>query len=634
MTKMLILDCESYPNYFLIYFHDIESGDLLAVEARDEFSAKDRGIVAGLMTVSTTISFNGISFDLPLISEMVKGASVAQLKELSDEIIESKLPAWKFNREHGIDIPKKWDHIDLIDIAPGQASLKLYGARLGAPCIQDLPYPPETVLTDDQIQVVREYCGNDLLTTKLLFLALKKQIDLRKALSETYQMDLGSSSDAQIAEKVIVSELERKTGKTIKKQSIPDDYRFQYQDPGIVNFDTPELGDLFNEIRGVRFSANSQGQIKLPKSIEGRTVSVGDATCSIGTGGLHSTERKRTLRAEKGYRIVDLDVASYYPNIILQQKLAPSSLGSEFLAIYQELVTRRLKAKAEGNEIVANSLKIVVNASFGKLGSKWSPLFAPNLFVQVTITGQLCLLMLLERLNSAGISIASANTDGVVAHFPEELSDTFDQIIWDWQLDTSFELVATEYKWIASRDVNNYVALTVDGKLKRKGIFCTSGLEKNPQFSIIYTAATNFVALGTPVEETIRASKDVHAFIGARRVTGGATWRGQELGKTVRFYLSREVPVEETIAYTKNTNKVPNSSGSRPCMSIPESFPDDIDYGRYIEMAEDLLIDIGVKPPKEKAVKPRAPKAAKVEPPKAPKTPKPSPQRDLWGDPI
>ena len=42
-----------------------------------------------------------------------------------------------------------------------------------------------------------------------------------------------------------------------------------------------------------------------------------------------------------------------------------------------------------------SSKKIQINGSFGKLGSKYSLLYAPDLLLQTTITGQLALLMLI-----------------------------------------------------------------------------------------------------------------------------------------------------------------------------------------------------------------------------------------------
>ena len=56
----------------------------------------------------------------------------------------------------------------------------------------------------------------------------------------------------------------------------------------------------------------------------------------------------------------------------------------------------------------------MLNGTFGKTGSPYSVLFAPEMMIQTTITGQLALLMLIEHLETASISVISANTDGIV----------------------------------------------------------------------------------------------------------------------------------------------------------------------------------------------------------------------------
>ena len=114
---------------------------------------------------------------------------------------------------------------------------------------------------------------------------------------------------------------------------------------------------------------------------------------------------------------MDCDVASYYPSIILNQGLCPANIGENFLRVYKKIVDERLKAKKEGDKVVSESLKIVINGSFGKFGSKFSALYAPEMLLQVTLTGQLALLMLIEKLENADIKVISANTDGVVSVF-------------------------------------------------------------------------------------------------------------------------------------------------------------------------------------------------------------------------
>lgn len=245
-------------------------------------------------------------------------------------------------------------------------------------------------------------------------------------------------------------------------------------------------------------------------------------------------------------------------------------------------------------KIEADSKKLSINGSFGKLGSKYSPLYAPELLIQTTITGQLCLLMLIERLEAIGAEVVSANTDGVVVYFNGALEHKIEQVLWEWMLDTSFELERTDYKLLASRDVNNYCAVKLDGKIKGKGIFAGAGLAKNPDMPIIYNAVARYLATGIAPSVTIRECQDITQFVTVRRVQGGATWQGEHLGKAVRFYKSSEIASDCCIHYATNSNRVPNSAGCRPLMTLPDTFPADVDYHYYETEAEKLLCEVGL----------------------------------------
>lgn len=590
---MLIIDCEVYANYFLVMFKNIDTGKAAAF---DMFEGQALNVkrVKELMAGNTTVSFNGNAYDLPVIADAIAGASCKRLKKLSDDLIKSKLPAWRVVRDNKIHIPA-WDHIDLIEVAPGKASLKIYGGRMNARKMQDLPIAPGDAISPEQREQLKTYCLNDVDTTDLLYRRLEPQIKLREQIGRQYgDIDLRSKSDAQIAETIIKHELEALTGKTYKPRKVEVGHVCRYVDPKIVSFKTPELRDIFARILKTGFPVGINGSVQMPEWLQQTRIRIGAAEFQMGIGGLHSCEKTQSVIVGKEQTLSDYDVASYYPSIILKLKLSPESMGEDFLRVYQSIVTRRLAAKKSGNKIEAETLKIVVNGSFGKLGSMYSSLYAPELLIQTTITGQFFLLMLIERLHAIGAMVVSANTDGIVVLSHNVSADTIDQITFDWMLDTSFELERADYRSIHSRDVNNYIAVKLDGKTKRKGAFSEPTLAKNPEFGVVTDALSEYLSKGTPVKEAVMGCLDVSKFVMVRRVDGGAVWRDELLGKAVRFYYSIHVRSDEHIQYARNTNKVPKSDGSRPLMTLPDKFPDDIDYARYIGMAHDALRDLGV----------------------------------------
>jgi hypothetical protein len=589
----LILDVECFRDYFLICFLDRETGKAASFEM---YPGKDLVMprLANLMNTHTTISFNGNSYDLPMIAAALQKRDCGELKNLSDEIIRSNLPAWRVCKEMNVSVPNSWDHIDIIDVVPGQASLKVYAGRMGYRKLQELPIDPSASISPEQREVLRQYCINDLRVTDELYKAVEKQVALRVEMGAEYGVDLRSKSDAQIAETVLKSEIERVSNKSLRAPKIADTATFRYLDPKIISFKSATLNEIFSRILDHKFGLSPNGSIALPDWLKDTRIAVGGSEYQMGIGGLHSCEKSQSVYAGSTHILADFDVASYYPSIILQQDIAPDNMGDDFTAVYKSIVERRIAAKRSGNKVTADTLKIVVNGSFGKLGSKYSALYAPNLLIQTTITGQLALLMLIERVEDIGAKVVSANTDGIVVFAPKTMENALADVMFGWELDTSYELERSDYVALHSRDVNNYFAVKKDGSVKRKGAFAQAGLMKNPVFEIVSDAVAEHLAGKADYRSVIRSCRDLNKFVMLRKVTGGAVWRGEPIGKAVRFYYSTGVGADETINYAKNTNKVPQSDGAKPCLDLPEMFPSDVDFERYVEMAKMVFGQIGI----------------------------------------
>ena len=583
---MLIIDCEVYRDYFLLSAMHLETGKVKHFEMYPGHDLD--GGIHQLLSRETSVGFNSIKYDLPIIAGAIKGMTNGELKLLSDSIIVENILHWQL----GIKVPKRWDHVDLIELAIGQSSLKIYGGRLHAPKMQDLPIEPSASIAPRQRDVLRRYCVNDLETTAILHNHLKNPIALRETMSAEYGVDLRSKSDAQIAEAIIKCEIERLGGE-VSKPSIKSDALFQYKDPGFVQFVNDDLKAMFKRLLETNFQVAPNGSVEMPGWLKEKRICIGDDEYQMGIGGLHSCEKRQFVEASKNEVLADFDVASFYPTIILGQRLTPKHLGNDFLTVFETLVKRRIAAKRSGDKVAADVLKIVLNGTFGKFGSKYSFLYSPELMIQTTITGQLAMLMLIEQMHLVGVRTVSANTDGIVLHADKALNRTIETVAWGWMLSTSYELERTDYRILASRDVNNYLAVKPDGSIKGKGVFAPPSLAKNPDCQIVYDAVAARIAGGVPIERTIRDCQDITRFVTVRRVTGGAVWNGEPIGKAIRYYYSTSVPSEQTINYAKNGNKVPKSQGTLPLMELPSVFPADVDYQVYEVAAERLLCEVG-----------------------------------------
>jgi hypothetical protein len=611
-NEPLLFDIEIYPNYFLAAFRGYWTGRVIYFEY-----AEDRPLdvprLRWVMENFLTVGFNSDDFDIPITSMACAGKTLAELNAATHSIINLQLrPSLVLRTAKTKRL--KINHIDLIEVAPLDGSLKIYGGRLHCPRMQELPFPPATTLTENQQLIVRWYCvGSDLVNTGVVFANLEEQIKLRCELSVKYGVDVRSKSDAQIAEAVIAAELRRRTGVYPERPEIEAGTAYRYNPPAYLNFQTPALQELLKDISEGYFTVKETGYLRAPDCLydpatmhkkeedwEYKSVVVNKRAYTVGLGGLHSQEKKQAVFSDANHVIIDRDVASYYPAIILNQKLCPEHLGLDFLEVYQDLVTRRLIAKKAGDKAQSESLKIVVNGAFGKLGSKWSVIYAPQLMVQVTITGQLSLLLLVERLELAGISVVSANTDGIVAFIHNGERERANAIYAQWEKDTGFVTEETEYLGLFSRDVNNYLAVKAKGGVKGKGAYFSpyekKGLEiyrfhKNPVSTICIRAVEEFLEKGIDISDTIRGCRDVREFVVVRTVMGGAVQGGEYLGKAIRWYYGTGERPE--MIYAKSGNLVPMSVGAVPCLDLPDGIPEDLDFEYYEREALDILRDAG-----------------------------------------
>lgn len=593
--EILVVDCEVYMNYFLVAFASLSTGKVIYFEILGELQGQldgeDAAAIRWILEHFKTVSFNGLGFDLPILALAIAGQSTDQLKFATNQLIQQQVKPWMVLRGQKVQA-LQIDHIDLLEVAPLKASLKIYGGRLHVPKMQELPFHPDLVLTPDQITCVRWYCINsDLTATAFLYMELEPQIKLREQMSVKYGIDLRSKSDAQIAEAVINTEYRRLTGVDAPRTDIAPGTSYRYKVPDYVRFLTPELQKVLDVIASADFVIGESGSPMMPPSMKDLKVTVGTSTYQIGLGGLHSCEECQAVYADEEHVLVDRDVASYYPSIILNQRLSPAHLGDKFLDVYRAIVDRRLKAKRDGNKVEADTLKITINGSFGKFGSKYSALYAPDLMLQVTLSGQLSLLMLIERLELAGIPVVSGNTDGVVIRCPKVKVDHMGAVVSQWEAETGFTTEETPYSAVFSRDINNYIAVKTDGKAKTKGTYSEASLSKNPTNTICRDALIAFLTTGKPISATIRECRDIRRFLSVRTVKGGAVKDGAYLGKAIRWYASTVVTGE--IIYAINGNKVPNSENCRPLMELPATFPDDVDFARYEAETFAMLKEIG-----------------------------------------
>jgi hypothetical protein len=619
-------DLETFRDYFLCKFLFEFTGTYKEFAMFPGQPLNLLGIVNVLMT-HTIVTFNGVNYDLPILSLALRGATNQELKDANDTIIGRGMKPWDFYRAFGVQAPDYVDHIDICEVLPGvRIRLKTYAGIAHCPTIQDLPIDFNKNVTPIERVGLATYCGNDLRVTQRLYkIACEKGwMPLREHITETIGIDVRSKSDAQIAEAITRARL----GYRPEPIQRPSGYQFNYKVPACIQFQTQQLQDVLRVVASSPFTILHKDEetdevdengdkiksgLKMHKDVKAIRVKMGNSIYKFGSGGLHSQEKGVFYETTDTHEICDDDVGSFYPRIIITQQLYPEQCGPSELVIYTETFNDRIAAKKAGRKKEADSKKIVLNGKFGKLGSKYSMFYAPEQLVQVTITGQLMLLMLIEALELNGIEVVSANTDGIVTRTRRGMEHVRKAVMADWEARTQMVLETTYYRGIYMRDVNNYFAITMDGEVKRKGLFTHAEVGSGPSSSkaphreICADAVVAYIKDGTPIDETIYRCRDIRKFVTVRALgrgkairlyAEGTPWEEfeqgrltpdmyEELGGVVRWAYRRDY--HGSIRNSLTGNMVSDSTGGWPLMTLPEQFPDWIDYEYYVREARALM---------------------------------------------
>lgn len=390
----------------------------------------------------------------------------------------------------------------------------------------------ERFIPKEYLNEMADYNDNDVYIVAELIRMNQEEVLLRYRISEEYKVDVYSASRSTIADKVIVKLYSKFTGlhpkafidtKTIRRKILVSEILSDK-----IAFSTPELNDILSDIRSLT--------LKGEKGEFDREFTFMGTSYTIATGGLHSNEIPAVYVENSDSIIVDRDVASYYPNMIRSLKVCQKHLiPKAWFRIADTIVDERLEHKhlakdksldvmeRDKHATAAACLKIVANAGiFGKMGSEKSFLCDKKAMYQVTINGQLFLLMLIEKLELAGIHVISANTDGIVTIVPRKLEQTADDICHWWEKHLGLELEFTYYTKYVTEGVNSYLTVKRGGSSKFKGRMnpkmFLEDLSKGYNSPIIAKCVTEYFINGTPVMETLRNAKSILDFCRTQNV--------------------------------------------------------------------------------------------------------------------
>lgn len=564
-----VMDYETLINLFVAVFIDYKTEErkvFVVCEQRNDFPEFIKFLNECKTKNQWHISYNGLNFDAQITQKLL---------DKQKDLLNFDTPSLvKFIYNYAQSVIEKTTKGDFAEYAPYKLKIKqidlfklnhwdnkakMSGLKwiqysMDWENVEEMPHRHDQPVTDDNtLNDVIEYCINDVQSTKKILEHSKEQIALRQTLTKEYGIDLYSASEPRISKELFLHFLELRTGISkadLKTLRTPRDY-IVLADCILpyIQFETSEFNNVLDYFRTKVITSTKDG---FKHSVNFKGVKI-----DYGLGGIHGAAPAGVYEAKPGWTIMTSDVVSYYPNLAIKNQWAPAHLPQkEFSQLYEWFFEERKKIpKTDPKNYV---YKIILNSTYGLTGDANSFLYDPRMTMQITINGQLLLSKLAEMISFA-IPEAQPlmfNTDGLEMMIPTDKIDMYKSICGVWELMTKLSLEHDEYSKMVIRDVNNYMAISQNGKVKCKGAFEWEDLSKkkvatfhkNKSFLIIPKAIYAFFVHGTKPEDFLDQNTDIFDYCGAVKAKAG--WHfvdrkivngdlvNTKLQKIVRYYIS------------------------------------------------------------------------------------------------
>lgn len=342
-------------------------------------------------------------------------------------------------------------------------------------------------LTPEEISLTKKYCQTDVEYTRRLFFdtSLKAEYQGYMTLLKAYNLPETKflhKTQAFITNHLLGNALGFKADALYK---LPDN------DDGFI----PE--EVYSYYKQHKYD----GELS---SVE---FQIGNLACQYGVGGLHGA--LPNYKNPEGVKLIDVDVTSLYPMLMIRHKLfSRNSIGVE---AYENILNTRIKLK-KAKDPTQFAYKIILNATYGAMGTEHYEFADPMMRTSVCVYGQLFITALMDKLYKAGYKLVQVNTDGVI--FEDNGTEDWKQICAEWEQRTNLGLESENFDSMYQRDVNNYIAVAEGHEPKLKGIFKPS-INKPP---FIYKLLPKMINGTLP--EDITEGLDVWDFVHIMAITG------------------------------------------------------------------------------------------------------------------
>lgn len=523
--------------------------------------------------------YNNLHYDNPVINYIIEYEHVLAEKPvlvITNSIF--NLSREITNSDENIEKWKRWkyqvwfDSFDILTMLYSnklRVGLKEIQVTMQYKNVQEFVCDWSKPLPIEDFDSMIDYNINDIESTSALLDRCKKDIDLRLAIEDEYGVKVLSKDGVNIGMKILTHKYLEKTGLTwwdIKDLRSPQTY-IPLKDVILpfIKYDSPILKSVLDEMKTQVVSPGRKGYEK--------NFVFGGLRYTVGVGGIHSKNDPEIIIPAEDEMLIDIDVASLYPSMLIEYGFYPKHLGPEFLEVYSQIRSERIEAKHNGDKIKDSTLKLALNGLSGNLQNEHNFCYSTFAAMQIRINGQLLLLMLAEKLVELGCRIVQANTDGLFVLLKKSIYDKVNNVCREWEQLTKLTLEEDRFEAMYQYAINDYIAVKEgytdirdrflageqivqkkktgelyksieqiqDDYIKQKGMFITKvQLGKGLTPKIIPEAVIKYFVDGIPVEDTIKGCKDIKKFLMSEKT--GKQWNveymKEDIQRTNRFYAS------------------------------------------------------------------------------------------------
>lgn len=535
------------------------------------------------------IGYNNKHYDQYIFKAILCGFNP---KEVNDYIIKEKKPGWSYS---SLFRQIKMLNYDVMLQADG--GLKSLEGFMGNNIKEtSIPFDIDRKLTAAEIAETIKYCRHDVEQTMETYLRRKGSFDAIMGLIEAFKLpinDIGRT-ETQLAAKILGASRKEYTDEF--DISFPECLKLNKYKCVLEWFQNPENRCYQKEIAG------KNGKKRLVSN--NLEIMVAGVPHVIAWGGIHGAIPKYS---GGGYYLM-IDVTSLYPSLMIGFNLLSRSCADP--KKYTDIYNTNIEMKKTKNPL-RPAYKLVCNKTYGGMKDKNNDLYDPRQANNVCIYGQLLLLDLIEKLEPY-CQLIQSNTDGLLIKMPGADTETnrdiffnkIDDVVTEWENRTGLKMEFDEYTKIYQKDVNNYIAIGIGGKPKRKGGYVKKLGDLDYDLPIINEALNNYMINGISVENTINNCNELIKFQKIVKVSGKylcGYHNGKKLNEKCHRvfaslnnsdgYIGKQKSRGATIEKFANTpEKCFIENGNINGVEVPEN----LDKQWYINLAKERLEQFGV----------------------------------------